>query len=126
MNKTDINRIKLLNNLFDEVKILKESTNFSTDGFDSIFPKKKDDSSFENQNERVFNINMYILVRLFKSEIDQIREEKGKFGIEEYYDLIESLELPVSIYELYADMPSRIEQNRILSYATDIPSYMGM
>ncbi len=126
MNKIDIKKQELLNSLIEEVEALKESTNFSTDGFDDIFLQKKKNSSFEDQNERVFNINMYILVRLYKTEIDQIKKEKGKFGIDEYYDLIENLQLPVSIYRLYAEMPKRIEQNKILSYATDIPSFMGM
>lgn len=126
MNKDDIRRKKLLYGIIEEVEALKESTNFSTSGFDIIFTEKKKDSSFEDQNERVFNINMYILMRLFKEEIIQIKKEKGKFGINEYYDLIEKLDLPDSIYRLYIEMPDRIKQNKILSYATDIPSFMGM
>lgn len=126
MSKSNIKIQQILSSLIEEVEIMKESTNFSKNEFDIIFSDKRKDSSFENQNERVFNVNMYILMRLFKEEIKQIKNEKGKFGISEYYDLVEGLELPDSIYHLYMEMPDRVMQNKILSYATDIPSFMGI
>ena len=112
--------------LFDEVENLKKQETVSKVDIDINFEDVIDNSSFEKQNEKVFNINLYILMKLFKNEIDELRDENGKFGLKEYYTLIENLNLPNTIYDLYYNMPKIIEENKILSYATDIPSFVGI
>lgn len=126
MNKELLKRHEFLCSLVDEVNSLKECNNDITNEFVFMFTNKNDSSLFEEQNDRVFNINLYILRRLFNKEIKDIEKETGKFGLDEYYTLIESLELPETIYRLYMEMPIRHQENKILSYATDIPSFMGI
>lgn len=126
MDKNAIKRHQMLCSLVDEVNSLKECNNDLINEFVFMFPRKNKSCLFEEQNDRVFNINLYILRRLFKEEIKKLEKTTGKFGIEEYYTLIESLELPETIYRLYMDMPTRHMENKILSYATDIPSFMGI
>lgn len=116
----------MLCNLVDEVNSLRECNNDITNEFVFMFENNKGASLFEEQNDRVFNINLYILRILFNDEIKKIKKESGKFGIEEYYTLIESLNLPETIYRLYMEMPESHNKNKILSYATDIPSFMGI
>lgn len=121
-----MNRNEILYNIFDEVENLKRHEYVEKVNIDINFDDVIDNSSFEKQNEKVFNINLYILMRLYKDKIDALRDENGEFGINEYYELLENLNLPDTIYDLYYNMPKIVEQNKILSYATDIPSFMGM
>ena len=108
-------------NYVDELKEnADEIRTYSSDMF------KESNDSFELQNDKVFNINLYVLIRLYKKEYKKIVKEKGKFTLDEYYDFIESIDLKDIMRELYMKMPSMIAENKILSYVTDMPSFMSM
>ena len=121
-----MNKNEILYSIYDEVEKLKKYEYVEKVNIDINFDDVIDNCSFEKQNEKVFNINLYVLMKLYKNEIDSLRDENGKFGIDEYYELLENLNLPDYIYDLYYNMPKTIEKNKILSYVTDIPSFMGM
>lgn len=124
MTENQIRRRKLFYELINYVDELKENADeirtYSSDMF------KESNDSFELQNDKVFNINLYVLIRLYKKEYNKIVKEKGKFTLDEYYDFIESIDLKDIMRELYMKMPSMIAENKILSYVTDMPSFMSM
>lgn len=124
MNETSLKKQKLLYELIDKVEDFKKNDDSIKIDFYPEFTECIGD--FEKQNEKVYKINFYIITRLFSEEYEKIKTERGKFTIDEYYDFIESLNLPDKIYELYIRMPQNIMNNKILSYITDIPSFMGI
>jgi hypothetical protein len=113
-----------LYNVFDEAEELKKQEIINVNGID--FELQNTDGDFEKQNNKVFMINLYILIKLYNKEFNSIKEKYGEFKLDQYYELVENLDLPDSIHEMYISMPKMINNNKILSYATDIPSYMGM
>lgn len=124
MNETSLKKQKILYELIEKVEEIKKTGEIINIDFDLEFKECKDD--FEKQNQRVFNINAYIITKLYKEEYEKIKEEKGQFKLAEYYEFIESLDLPDKISEYYIKMPHVVTNNRILSYITDIPSFMGI
>ena len=124
MNEITLKKYKLLLELADKVEEMKKSDEFIDIDFDLGI--NKNSGNFEKQNDKVFRINMYVITKLFKSEYEEIKKKNEKFTLDEYYDFIENLKLPDTIYELYMKMPNMIKDNKILSYITDIPSFMGI
>ncbi|MBP3635181.1 MAG: hypothetical protein J6J17_01805 [Bacilli bacterium] len=124
MDETTIKKHKLLFELVNEVDNIKQTDEIIDIDFNLGF--KESISDFERHNDKVFNINVYIITRLFKGEYEKIKEEKGKFTLEEYYEFIDGLDLPDIIQEYYIKMPQMVAQNKILSYVTDIPSYLDI
>ncbi len=121
MGEVNIRKLNMLNEILDEMK------NINTDEINiDYFNLEEPIDDFDFQNIHVFKMNLYILMKLYKEEIDKIKMEKGKFELDEYYLLLESINLPVKLYQLYIKMPEFINNKRILSYTTDIPSFMGM
>lgn len=118
-------KLNKLYKLIDTVDELKKSEILAND-LDIRFEDRAKNCTFEEINERTFNINIYVLMKLYKDEIEEIKKEKGKFGLEEYYGLIESLELPDALDSLYMEMPKRFKMNKKISCATEIPSFMGL
>ena len=68
MDEKKLKRTKILYELYDYIDDLKvnddEIKKFTDDI--NLFIKPRD--SFEEQNDKVFNINLYILIRLYKKE----------------------------------------------------------
>ena len=131
MNESQIQKRKLFFELLDYVSELKENSDeirqYSKEFFQKpIVARYNQMDTFESQNDKVFNINLYILIRLYKKEYNKIVKEKSKFTLEEYYDFIESVDLKDIMRELYMKMPSMVAENKILSYVTDMPSFMSM
>lgn len=131
MNESQKKKGKLFFELLEYVSELKENSDeirqYSEEFFQKpIVARYNQMDTFESQNDKVFNINLYILIRLYKKEYNKIVKEKGKFTLEEYYDFIESIDLKDIIRELYMKMPSMVAENKILSYVTDMPSFMSM
>ena len=122
MNEIKESKIKLLHTLIDEVNNIKK--NNSNLELDLNLPVSK--CNYEMENTKIFYTNLYILLKVYNKEIMVMKDKKGNFSIEEYYMFIESINLPDSIYELYIRMPEMLSKNKKLSYATDIPSFMGM
>ena len=122
MNEIKESKIKLLHTLIDEVNNIKK--NNSNLELDLNLPSSK--CNYEMENAKIFYTNLYILLKVYNKEIMVMKDKQGNFSIEEYYMFIESINLPDSIYELYIRMPEMLSKNKKLSYATDIPSFMGM
>lgn len=123
MTKEELERKKLFFELLKRVEKLKENSTGVYKYSNDIFEKATD--IFENQNDKVFDINMYILSQLYTEEFEEI-QKNNKFSLNDYYDLIERLDLPDIMYEAYIKMPKMISKNKILSYVTDIPSFISM
>ena len=72
MNETQIKRNKLFFELIEYVNDLKENSDeirrYSMDMFESSCDE------FEEQNDKVFNINLYVLIRLYKKEYNKIKK----------------------------------------------------
>lgn len=124
MNDVQARKNKLFFELVEYVNDLKENSDEIRRYSMDMFEQSKD--IFEEQNDRVFNINLYILIRLYKDEYNKIKKEKGKFTLKEYYDFIERIEMNDVIREAYIRMPKMLAENKILSYITDMPSFMSM
>lgn len=126
MDEKKLKRSKILYELFDYIDDLKvnddEIKKFTDDI--NLFIKPRD--SFEEQNDKVFNINLYILIRLYKKEYNEFVKTRKIYNRDDYYDFVESLDLNDTIKEEYLKMPKIVGQNKILSYITDSPSFMGM
>ena len=126
MNEKKLKRIKVLYELLDYIDDLKENDdeiNKFTDDI-NLFMEPRD--SFEEQNDKVFNINLYILIRLYKKEYNEFVKTRKIVTKDDYFDFIETLDLNDTIKEEYLKMPIIVGQNKILSYITDSPSFMGM
>lgn len=133
MTNKQLDRIKLFYELISKVDSLKKDSNdihrYSEDIFiplEECAEKEEKLDSLQKQNDKVFNINLYVLVKLYEDEYNQIKEEKGKFTLEEYYEFIERIGLNDKVDIFYTKMPTMIEKNEILSYVTDNPSFMSM
>lgn len=133
MTNKQLDRIKLFYELISKVDSLKKDSNdihrYSEDIFIPLkecAEKEEKLDSLQKQNDKVFNINLYVLVKLYEDEYNQIKEEKGKFTLEEYYEFIERIGLNDKVDIFYTKMPTMIEKNEILSYVTDNPSFMSM
>lgn len=124
MNEMQAEKKKLFEQLVEYVNGLKENSDeirrYSKDMFEEPI------DSFEEQNDRVFNINLYILIRLYKKEYNQFKSERGHFNLNDYYDFIDSLGLNDKIYEVYTMLPNIIARDEIVPYITDNPSFMSM
>lgn len=133
MSEADLKKVKLFNELILKVEKFKKNADklhkFSEDIFvplkESVDEGEEIDL-LQKQNDKVFNINMYILVKLYTKEYREIRRKKGKFTLEEYYEFIETIGLNDKVDTFYSRMPSMIAKNQILSYVTDNPSFMSM
>lgn len=133
MTNKQLKRIKLFYELINQVNSLKKDSDnihrYSEDIFiplDECVEKEEKLDSLQIQNDKVFNVNLYVLVKLYEDEYNQIKEEKGKFTLEEYYEFIEKIGLNDKVDIFYSRMPKMIEKNEILSYVTDNPSFMSM
>ena len=126
MDKYRLKRIKVLYELLDYIDDLKENDdeiNKFTNDINLFMPPR---DSFEKQNDKVFNINLYILIRLYKKEYNNFIKERKKFNKEDYFDFVETLNIDDTIKEEYLKMPKIVGENKILSYITDSPSFMSM
>lgn len=119
-----MNKIDMLNKLIDEVNELKVYNDLENKLFSSEMGLCND--KFEKHNMDVFKINIYILGKLFKNELNEFTKDKDKITLDDYYYFIESLELPLVLHELYMKMPCMLVNRKILSYVTDLPSFMGI
>lgn len=133
MKEINESKVKLLCNLINMVNQIKKSDNpvnlempISKDDLGIVISKDNNKNAYEEENDKILKVNLYILIRIYKKEIKEIKDRIGCFGIEEYYEFIESLNLPDSIYELYIRMIPMHRYNKQLSYVTDVPSFMGM
>lgn len=124
MNETQAKKTKLFFELVEYVNELKENSDEIRRYSRDMFERPND--KFEIQNDRVFNINLYVLIRLYKKEYNKIKSENGEFTLKEYYDFIESIDMNDVIREAYIRMPKMLGENKILSYITDMPSFMSM
>ena len=124
MNKKELERRKLFFELIKYVSDLKENSDEIREYSKEMFSYARD--TFEMQNDKVFDINLFILIRLYKKEYNELKKERGKFSLNEYYDFVESIDLPDNIYEMYIKMPKMLSQDRIISYITDMPSFLNM
>ena len=126
MDKYRLKRIKVLYELLDYIDDLKENDdeiNKFTNDINLFMPPR---DSFEKQNDKVFNINLYILIKLYKKEYNNFIKERKKFNKEDYFDFVETLNIDDTIKEEYLKMPKIVGENKILSYITDSPSFMSM
>ena len=124
MNQKELEKRKLFFELIKYVSDLKENSDEIKEHSKEMFSRARD--TFEKQNDKVFDINLFILIRLYKKEYNAIKKERGKFSLAEYYDFVESINLPDNIYEMYVKMPKMMSQNKIISYITDMPSFLNM
>ena len=124
MNQMELERRKLFFELIKYVSDLKENSDEIREYSKEMFTYARD--TFEKQNNKVFDINLFILIRLYKKEYNALKQERGQFSLNEYYDFVESIDLPDNIYEMYMKMPKMLSQDKIISYITDMPSFLSM
>lgn len=124
MNEAQIKRNKLFYELINYVNELKENSDEIRRYSKDMFKSPVDE--FEIQNDKVFNINLYVLIRLYKKEYNELIKQKGSFTLDVYYEFIESIGLKDIMLEAYSKMPKMVGENKILSYVTDMPSFLSM
>ncbi|MBQ9024465.1 MAG: hypothetical protein IJ105_04510 [Bacilli bacterium] len=124
MDEIQLKKTKLFYELVEYVNELKENSDEIRRYSKDMFEEAEDD--FERQNDRVFNINLYILIRLYKKEYNQMKNERGHFNLDDYYDFIDSIGLNDKMNEVYSKLPKMIARNEIVPYVTDNPSFMSM
>ena len=124
MNKKELERRKLFFELINYVSDLKENSDEIRAYSKEMFTYARD--TFEKQNDKVFDINLFILIRLYKKEYNALKQERNQFTLKEYYDFVEGINLPDKIYEMYIKMPKMLSRDKIIPYITDMPSFLSM
>lgn len=97
---------------------VKKVSSYTSDIFDI--------DSFREQNDKVFNLNVYVLIRLYQDEYNEFMKTRDKFDLNAYYDFVDSIGLSDKMTEVYAKMPKTLARDEIVPYVTDVPSFMSM